>query len=42
MSTKVVMPQMGESVVEGKVAKWLVREGRSCRDRPADRGDLDR
>lgn len=27
MSTKVVMPQMGESVVEGKVAKWLVREG---------------
>jgi 2-oxoglutarate dehydrogenase dihydrolipoamide succinyltransferase (E2 component) len=27
MSTKVIMPQMGESVVEGKVAKWLVREG---------------
>ncbi|MBI3805228.1 MAG: 2-oxo acid dehydrogenase subunit E2 [Nitrospirae bacterium] len=27
MATKVIMPQMGESVVEGKVAKWLVREG---------------
>jgi len=27
MSTKVIMPQMGESIVEGKVAKWLVREG---------------
>ncbi|HEY5599429.1 MAG TPA: biotin/lipoyl-containing protein, partial [Candidatus Manganitrophaceae bacterium] len=27
MPTKVVMPQMGESVVEGKVSKWLVKEG---------------
>ncbi len=27
MTTKVIMPQMGESVIEGKVAKWLVREG---------------
>lgn len=27
MSTKVIMPQMGESVVEGKVSKWLVKEG---------------
>ncbi len=27
MSVDVVMPQMGESVVEGTVAKWLVKEG---------------
>lgn len=29
MSINVVMPQLGESVVEGKVAKWLKREGDS-------------
>jgi pyruvate/2-oxoglutarate dehydrogenase complex dihydrolipoamide acyltransferase (E2) component len=27
MAIDVVMPQMGESVVEGTVAKWLVKEG---------------
>jgi|DewCreStandDraft_2_1066082.scaffolds.fasta_scaffold00894_11 2-oxoisovalerate dehydrogenase E2 component (dihydrolipoyl transacylase) len=27
MATQVVMPQLGESVVEGKVTKWLKREG---------------
>jgi pyruvate/2-oxoglutarate dehydrogenase complex dihydrolipoamide acyltransferase (E2) component len=27
MPIEVVMPQMGESVVEGTVAKWLVKEG---------------
>src|SRR5438132_7724140 len=27
MSLEVTMPQMGESVVEGTVTKWLVREG---------------
>lgn len=27
MSTKVIMPQMGESVVEGTILKWLVQEG---------------
>src|SRR3990170_6682821 len=27
MVTKVVMPQLGESVVEGTVTKWLKREG---------------
>src|SRR5579884_1800231 len=27
MAIEVTMPQMGESVVEGTIAKWLVREG---------------
>jgi len=27
MATQVVMPQLGESVVEGKVTKWLKQEG---------------
>src|SRR5262245_50568936 len=27
MAISVVMPQMGESVVEGTVERWLVREG---------------
>ncbi len=27
MATEVIMPQMGESVVEGTVGKWLKREG---------------
>jgi len=27
MATKVIMPQLGESVVEGTVTKWLVKEG---------------
>ena len=27
MALEVTMPQMGESVVEGTVTKWLVKEG---------------
>ena len=27
MTVEVTMPQMGESVVEGTIAKWLVKEG---------------
>src|SRR3954452_3712845 len=27
MPTNVIMPQLGESVVEGTVSKWLKREG---------------
>mgnify|MGYP001446402341 CR=1 FL=1 len=27
MASKVIMPQLGESVVEGTVTKWLVAEG---------------
>lgn len=27
MATKIIMPQLGESVVEGTVAEWLKREG---------------
>ncbi|HEX5657837.1 MAG TPA: dihydrolipoamide acetyltransferase family protein [Polyangiales bacterium] len=29
MSTTVTMPQLGESVVEGTIGKWLVKEGES-------------
>jgi pyruvate/2-oxoglutarate dehydrogenase complex dihydrolipoamide acyltransferase (E2) component len=32
MPTNVTMPQLGESVVEGTVAKWLVREGDRVRE----------
>jgi 2-oxoglutarate dehydrogenase E2 component (dihydrolipoamide succinyltransferase) len=35
MSTTVTMPQLGESVVEGTIGKWLVKEGdRVDRDQP--------
>ncbi|MCB9129906.1 MAG: 2-oxo acid dehydrogenase subunit E2 [Anaerolineales bacterium] len=27
MATKVIMPQLGESVVEGTISRWLVKEG---------------
>ncbi|HZU85968.1 MAG TPA: biotin/lipoyl-containing protein, partial [Anaerolineaceae bacterium] len=27
MATKVIMPQLGESVVEGTITKWLFKEG---------------
>ena len=27
MATKVIMPQLGESVVEGTISKWLVKKG---------------
>src|SRR5437899_1473167 len=27
MAVRVVMPQLGESVVEGTITKWLVKEG---------------
>ncbi len=35
MSTTVTMPQLGESVIEGTIGKWLVQEGeRVTRDQP--------
>ena len=35
MPVEVIMPQMGESVVEGTILKWLVREGdRVVREQP--------
>jgi pyruvate/2-oxoglutarate dehydrogenase complex dihydrolipoamide acyltransferase (E2) component len=32
MSTNVIMPQLGESVVEGTVSKWLKREGEPVKE----------
>jgi 2-oxoglutarate dehydrogenase E2 component (dihydrolipoamide succinyltransferase) len=32
MSTQVIMPQLGESVVEGTVTKWLKKEGESVQE----------
>src|SRR5260370_39815866 len=32
MSTNVIMPQLGESVVEGTGSKWLKREGDSVKE----------
>lgn len=32
MATKVIMPQLGESVVEGTVTKWLKKEGDSIEE----------
>ena len=32
MPTKVIMPQLGESVVEGTVTKWLKKEGESINE----------
>src|SRR3990172_6717834 len=32
MSTQVIMPQLGESVVEGTVSKWLKAEGQSVNE----------
>ncbi len=32
MATQVVMPQLGESVVEGTVGKWLVAEGEKIKE----------
>ena len=32
MSTQVIMPQLGESVVEGTVGKWLVAEGQPVKE----------
>src|SRR5512136_1443490 len=31
MPTQVVMPQLGESVVEGKVSRWLKKEGEAVK-----------
>ncbi|WP_352429504.1 lipoyl domain-containing protein, partial [Thermoflexus sp.] len=31
MPTQVIMPQLGESVVEGKIVRWLKREGEAVR-----------
>jgi pyruvate/2-oxoglutarate dehydrogenase complex dihydrolipoamide acyltransferase (E2) component len=35
MSTNVVMPKLGESVVEGTVAKWLKQEGETIKEMEA-------
>ena len=36
--TKVIMPQMGESIFEGTITKWLKKKGeRIERDEPASR-----
>ena len=32
MALEVIMPQMGESVVEGTVTKWLVKEGDTVKE----------
>ena len=32
MATKVIMPQLGESVVEGTVSRWLVGEGQTVQE----------
>src|SRR3989337_41941 len=32
MATHVIMPQLGESVVEGTVSKWLKAEGQSVNE----------
>src|SRR3954453_8986743 len=43
MTTTVTMPQLGESVVEGTIGKWLVREGdRVTRDQPVVEGLTDK
>ena len=35
MATEVVMPQMGESIAEGTITKWLVKVGDKVeRDKP--------
>ena len=35
MATQVVMPQMGESIAEGTITKWLVKVGEKVeRDQP--------
>ena len=35
MSTEVIMPQMGESIAEGTITKWLVAVGEAVeRDQP--------
>ncbi len=32
MPTKVIMPQLGESVVEGTVGRWLAQEGQPVKE----------
>ena len=35
MPTEIIMPQLGESVVEGTVSRWLIAEGQPVRqDQP--------
>jgi 2-oxoglutarate dehydrogenase E2 component (dihydrolipoamide succinyltransferase) len=35
MATDVIMPQMGESIAEGTITKWLVKQGDKVeRDQP--------
>ena len=31
MATDIVMPQLGESIAEGTIVKWLVRLGDTCK-----------
>ena len=40
--TSIQMPQLGETIVEGTILKWLKREGRRGRSRRAAVRDLDR
>ena len=42
MATDVIMPQMGESIAEGTITKWLKKVGRHRQARRADLRDLDR
>ena len=42
MSTPVVMPQMGESIAEGTIVRWIKKVGDSRRSRRAAVRDLDR
>ena len=42
MATEVIMPQMGESIAEGTITKWLKKVGRHGQARRADLRDLDR
>ena len=42
MSTQVVMPQMGESIAEGTIVRWIKKVGRQRRSRRAAVRDLHR
>ena len=41
MAAEVIMPQMGESIAEGTITKWLKKVGRSGQAGRADLRDLD-
>ena len=42
MATDVVMPQMGESITEGTIVRWMKKVGDQDRSRRAAAGDHDR